>query len=167
MTHTDGFAPTLHLSIPAIVLDTNVVLDWLVFRSADSEQLRECLIKGKVRWLASAAMRDELFHVLGRGTLAAWSPNNVEICAAWDRYCLPVDALAPSGAASQLRCSDSDDQKFIDLAVARGARWLLSKDRAVLKLAGRARLFGVQILTPATWAARQASVEPLISVERG
>ena len=67
------------------MLDTNVVLDWLVFRSADSAQLRECLTEGKVRWLASAAMRDELFHVLARGTLAAWSPNNVEICAAWDR----------------------------------------------------------------------------------
>ena len=166
MSHTDGFAFASVLPTPAVVLDTNVVLDWLVFRSADSEQLRECLIQGTVQWVASTAMRDELFHVLGRGTLAAWSPNNVEICAAWDRYCLPVDALATSGAASQLRCSDPDDQKFIDLAVARRARWLLSKDRAVLKLAGRARLFGVQILTPATWAARQASVEPLSSVER-
>ena len=167
MSHTDGFALTPVLPVPAIVLDTNVVLDWLVFRSADSEQLRECLIQGKVRWLASTAMRDELFHVLARGTLAAWSPNHVEICTAWDRHCLPVNALTPAGAASQLRCSDPDDQKFIDLAVAHGARWLLSKDRAVLKLAGRARLFGVQILTPAAWAVRQTSVEPLRDEERG
>ena len=167
MSHTDGFALTPVLPMPAIVLDTNVVLDWLVFRSADSKQLRGCLTEGKVRWLASTAMRDELFHVLARGTLAAWSPKSVEISAAWDRYCLPVDALVPIGAASQLRCSDPDDQKFIDLAVAHRARWLLSKDRAVLKLAGRARLFGVEILTPAVWAARQASVEPLRDEERG
>ena len=162
----DLLSPPL-LPMPAIVLDTNVVLDWLVFRSADSEQLRECLTEGKVRWLASAAMRDELFHVLARGTLAVWSPNSVEISAAWDRYCLPVDTLVPTGAASRLRCTDPDDQKFIDLAVARGARWLLSKDRAVLKLAHRARLFGVEILTPAAWAARQASVEPVHALERG
>ena len=159
MSHTDGFASASSLPSPGIVLDTNVVLDWLVFRSADSAPLRECLTQGKVRWLASTAMRDELFHVLARGTLAAWFPNSVEISAAWDRYCLPVDALAPTGAASRLRCTDQDDQKFIDLAVAHGARWLLSKDRAVLKLARRARLFGVEILAPAAWAARQTSVE--------
>ena len=161
MSHTDGFASASLLPIPAIVLDTNVVLDLLVFRSADSALLRERLIQGEVRWLASAAMRDELFHVLARGTLTAWSPNSVEICAAWDRYCVPVDALTPTGAASRLRCSDPDDQKFIDLAVGHGVRWLLSKDRAVLKLAGRARIFGVEILAPAAWAARQAPATPL------
>ena len=167
MSHTDGFAFASVLPSPAVVLDTNVVLDWLVFRSADSQHLRECMIQGKVRWLASTAMRDELFHVLGRGTLAAWSPNTVEISAAWDRYCLPVDALVPTGAASRLRCRDRDDQRFIDLAVAHGARWLLSKDRAVLKLAGRARLFGVEILKPAAWAVRQTSVQPLRDAARG
>ena len=160
MSHTDGFASTSLLSSPAIVLDTNVILDWLVFRSADSDQLRECLTQGKVRWLASPAMRDELFHVLARGTLTAWSPNDAEICAAWDHYCLQVDARAPASAASCLRCSDPDDQKFIDLAVSHGAHWLLSKDRAVLKLAGRARLFGVEILTPSAWAVRRISSEP-------
>lgn len=155
MSHTDVIASTSLVPIPAIVLDTNVVLDWLVFRSTDSEELREWLTQGKVRWLASPAMRDELFHVLARGTLAAWFPNTAAIRTAWDRHCLPVDPLAPAGAASRLRCSDPDDQKFIDLAVAHGARWLLSKDRAVLKLAGKARVFGVEILAPAAWAVRR------------
>lgn len=157
MSYTDEFASNSPFLLPAIVLDTNVVLDWLVFRSTDSQQLRECLTQGKVRWLASAAMREELFHVLARGTLAAWSPNSIHISAAWDRYCLPAAALAPAGAACRLRCSDPDDQKFIDLAVAHEVRWLLSKDRAVLKLAGRARVFGVEILTPAAWAVRRTS----------
>jgi len=57
-----------------------------------------------------------------------------------------------SGAALRLRCTDRDDQMFIDLALACGARWLLSRDRAVLKLGKRARLLGLDILTPAVWA---------------
>jgi len=46
------------------------------------------------------------------------------------------------------RCSDPDDQKFIDLAGAVRAQGLVSKDRAVLKLRRRcAPLF--QVMTPA------------------
>jgi predicted nucleic acid-binding protein len=45
-----------------------------------------------------------------------------------------------------LRCKDPDDQVFIDLAVHVGARWLFSKDAALLKLARRAQKFhGVQV----------------------
>jgi len=51
-----------------------------------------------------------------------------------------------------LRCSDGDDQKFIDLAVASGAIWLISRDRAVLRLARRASAFGLAIVTPERWA---------------
>jgi predicted nucleic acid-binding protein len=42
-----------------------------------------------------------------------------------------------------LRCSDPDDQKFIDLAVARQAL-LLSKDRAVLSMTKRLTAWSVQ-----------------------
>jgi predicted nucleic acid-binding protein len=46
------------------------------------------------------------------------------------------------------RCSDPDDQKFIELASASGAQILVSKDRAVLKLRRRcASQF--RIVTPA------------------
>jgi hypothetical protein len=31
------------------------------------------------------------------------------------------------------------------------ARWLLSRDRAVLKLARRLRAYGVEVLTPERW----------------
>jgi predicted nucleic acid-binding protein len=51
-----------------------------------------------------------------------------------------------------MRCTDPDDQVFIDLALACKARWLLSKDRALLKLARRARALGLSIQPPASWA---------------
>ena len=55
--------------------------------------------------------------------------------------------------AAEMKLSvDSDDQAFIDLAVHRRCHWLITHDRALLRLASRARPFGVQVLPPARWA---------------
>jgi hypothetical protein len=40
---------------------------------------------------------------------------------------------------------------FIDLALSQGARWLLSRDRALLKLARKAAVSGLLIQTPEAW----------------
>lgn len=139
-----------------LVMDTNVVLDWLVFRNPACAPLVEALEAGRVRWVSTAAMRDELMHVLGRGTLAAWRPDLDTISAAHRQWAWTVDAsevLTPA----RLRCTDPDDQKFIDLAAHLGEACLLSRDRAVLKLARRAREAGFAILTPEAWASRPAS----------
>jgi predicted nucleic acid-binding protein len=138
-------------SAPArIVLDTNVVLDWLVFRSPACQPLAAAIEAGKVRWIATAAMRDELAHVLARGHLAAWSPDEPRLWAHWERWTHAADSPTLTGSALRLRCRDTDDQKFIDLALVQ-ARWLVSRDRAVLKLARRAAALGVNITPPDRW----------------
>jgi len=141
---------------PALVLDTNVVLDWLLFRNPACDALNAALVAGDVRWIASAAMREELAHVLARGTLDKWQPDPTALWARWDQYCTEVPAGQPLGPTAALRCSDPDDQKFIDLAVACKARWLLSHDRAVQRLARRLRDQGVVVTTPAAWLFPQA-----------
>jgi predicted nucleic acid-binding protein len=135
------------------VLDTNVVMDWLVFGNPACLPLAQALAARSMRWLATAAMRDELSHVLARGVAAAWEPDLDTLWKAWNQHVTEVPAVAASGAASRLRCTDCDDQKFIDLALVHGAQWLLSRDRAVLKLARRSRAFGLEIVTPEGWAA--------------
>jgi predicted nucleic acid-binding protein len=46
-----------------------------------------------------------------------------------------------------------DDQKFIDLALLGGATWLVSRDKAVLKLARRCRAqAGLVVTPPHLWA---------------
>jgi len=137
----------------SLVLDTNVVLDWLVFRHPVCVALAACLTNGSVRWLASPAMRDELAHVLGRGVLDAWQPEPSAVWATWDRLAVETHVVALTGAASRVRCTDADDQKFVDLALGHGACWLLSRDRAVLKLARRCRPLGLEVVTPEGWAA--------------
>ena len=71
----------------------------------------------------------------------------------WEQLAQPAELVPLAGAAGRMRCTDGDDQKFIDLALGHGARWLLSRDRAVLKLARRARPLGLSVLTPETWSA--------------
>ena len=150
--------PDPALAPPIVILDTNVVLDWLVFHNPECDALHVSITADRVRWVATEAMRDELAHVLGRGRLDARNPDLPALWARWSRHCIEAPTPAVGRAASQLRCTDADDQKFIDLAVACGARWLLSRDRAVLKLARRLRSFGVQATTPGAWAAPSATV---------
>jgi predicted nucleic acid-binding protein len=139
--------------MPLAVLDTNVVLDWLLFRNPECDALRAALAAGTVRWIATAAMRDELDHVLRRGHLDAWRPDPATLWAAWDRHCSVVAAPLRSAAPGRPRCSDPDDQKFVDLAVAAPARWLVSRDRAVLKLARRLARAGIEVTVPGRWSA--------------
>jgi predicted nucleic acid-binding protein len=134
-----------------VVLDTNVVLDWLVFRNPQCAPLAAALEQGRLRWLVSEGLRDELAHVLGRGVVSAWQPDEAQLWATWER--LSVSVLAPTSTLAKLRCTDADDQKFIDLALAH-AQWLLSRDRAVLKLARRAAPLGLMVATPERWAER-------------
>ncbi len=134
-----------------VVLDTNVVLDWLVFRDPECANLAAAIVTGQLRWIGTRAMRDELAHVLARGHLNAWAPDLAIIWAHWDRYCLELPTPAPAGQPARLRCSDPDDQKFIDLAIACRAPWLLSRDRAVRKLARRLRELGIDTLPPDQW----------------
>lgn len=137
---------------PAVaILDTNVVLDWLVFGNPECSALGSALRAGNLRWVATVAMREELAHVLARGHLDAWQPDLTAIWTDWDRHCGQVDEPVPAGPAGKLRCSDPDDQKFIDLAVSRRVDWLLTRDRAVLKLARRLRAHGIAAVPPGLW----------------
>lgn len=129
-----------------IVLDTNVVLDLLVFDDPATPALRQALAEGSLRWIATPVMREELARVLVYphlvDRLAYYRLSAAEVLAAFDRQVQLVE-VAPR---APMVCKDPDDQKFIDLALAHGAR-LLSKDRAVLKLKKRLSLAGVAVQT--------------------
>jgi predicted nucleic acid-binding protein len=80
--------------------------------------------------------------------------------AARPRLIAAFDALSHMAPARQAlaavplpRCADPDDQKFLELALDTGARWLLSKDRELLKLANRTRrVCRFAILQPQAWS---------------
>lgn len=125
-----------------IVLDTNIVLDLLVFDDPATPALQAALARRELQWIATPAMREELARVLAYPHIAARLAYDqlgaAEVLAAFDRQVQIVDT-APRGSCI---CKDPDDQKFIDLAVAHRAL-LLSKDHAVLRLRKRLLPLGV------------------------
>lgn len=136
---------------PGVVLDTNVVMDWLVFADPASASWTQAIYTKSVRWLASEPMREELAHVLARGVASSRRPDLRAIWEAWASHCEVVSAPSLTGEATRMRCTDPDDQKFVDLALGCSARWLVSRDRAVLKLARRTSGLGLAIVTPEQW----------------
>lgn len=131
------------------MLDTNVWLDCLVFGDPAAQPLWRTLGTG-LQPVASPRMRAELQAVLLRPSIAGRHPRSTGAIAGFDAI---ARVCADEPPASPLRCSDPADQMFLDLACAQQARWLLSRDRALLKLARQAaRHHGILILTPAAFA---------------
>jgi len=152
------------LNKPLWVIDTNVVLDLLHFDDAIARPLRLALEAGRVRCVVTDATLEEWRRVLAYPEFALGPAQQAALVARYQALAetadsVGVDAGLPHKGTTihhglkpvwsrMPRCSDPDDQKFIDLAAAVRAQGLVSKDRAVLKLRRRcAPLF--QILTPA------------------
>ena len=131
------------------MLDTNIVLDMLHFDDAMTRPLREALEAGRVRCVVTDATLDEWRRVLAYPEFALRPAQQAALFARYQALSVKADAV--DADAGLPRCSDPDDQKFIELAIAASARWLLTRDRALLKLARRARAFGVDVLTPERW----------------
>ena len=130
--------------LPALVLDTNIVLDVFVFNDAAAQPVRDALAAGRLDWIATPAMRVELERVLGYPQivprLVFYQLSAADVLAQFDAHArlLPVPAKAP------VTCSDADDQMFIDLAVAQRST-LLSKDKAVTSMQKRLLALGVRV----------------------
>lgn len=132
------------------VIDTNVVLDWLLFDDPAVRALAEAVRRGTLTWWCTEPMLDELAHVLARRPFdARWTvvPQTLLALARQHAHLVPVTP-APGPT---LVCRDPDDQKFIDLALAQRSTWLISRDRALLALGKRALARGVQVLPPSRW----------------
>jgi len=136
------FSP--HAEKTHIVIDTNIVLDLLVFKDPATAPLKQALDTNQLHWLATQPMRDELARVLAYPQIVA-RLNFYKLLAdgvltIFDKHAHIVD-IAPKASVT---CSDADDQKFIDLAVTHKTM-LLSKDKAVISMAKRLLAHGVQV----------------------
>ena len=146
------------VDITTAVIDTNVLFDWLVFVDPRLDPLRQALSNGRLRWITCARMLDEFAHVLGREPLSTRVVDREQVDRQIQTHARLVEhrhePIPPGWPRLTPRCSDPDDQIFIDLAIAQGAQLLLTRDRALLKLARKAQLRGVWVTTPERWAAQ-------------
>ena len=129
-----------------LVLDTNIWLDWLVFRDLSLLHLKKSVAEGKAVIVIDAACEAELERVLAydlaKHTLdAAAQADRLAECR---RIAQRIDAVAPEAERKLLpRCADPDDQKFLELALAARADVLITKDHKLLELARRTRAFAI------------------------
>lgn len=135
-----------------VVLDTNTVLDWLLFRDPRVDRLALALHERRLRWLATPPMMDELRLVLQRPLGTRWDHARERLLA--DSPAIDAVLVEPiSAAPHHLRCTDASDQKFVDLALQCRARWLVTHDRALLALRRGAARLGLTIVRPQHWSA--------------
>ncbi len=138
-----------------VVLDTNVWLDWLVFGDPSTAPIKAAVAASRAEVFIDAACEAELERALGydlgkKRTLDA--AGQVACLAECRRVAQRIDSPVLEAERAQLpRCRDPDDQKFLEAALAARAEFLLTRDRALLELAPRARPF--RILTPEGFAA--------------
>jgi len=128
-----------------MVLDTNVVLDMLIFDDPHIPPIRELIAQGQVRWIADQTQRIELERVLHYSQIAPrvafYGKTPEGVMAAFDAAVEYV-AEAPK---IRFTCTDPDDQHFLDLASQHQAL-LVSKDKAVLKQRKRvAQTYGATV----------------------
>ena len=135
-----------------IVLDTNVCLDLFVFNDPRWAALLTALKNGAVEAVTKAECRMEWQIVLGYSQLHLNEAMRAECNAAFDAM---IECIAPEPLTNLKLplCSDPDDQKFLELSRDAQATTLITKDKALLKLAkktARAGLF--EIILPQAWA---------------
>jgi len=145
---------------PRIVLDTNVCLDLFVFGDSMCSHVLAAMQSGAVQAVTRDDCREEWQRVLHYPQLPIEDRQRPGFRNAFDALVqrLPPEASTPGEDAIPLpRCADPDDQKFLELALASGARWLLSKDKELLKLDRRMRSAGLfAIRLPQLWSIAEA-----------
>lgn len=130
-----------------VVLDTNVLLSLFVFADSRYAPLRGRLESGAWRALTDERCLGEFRRVLA---YPMFSLDAAAQAAAYAAYAVLAEVVAAAADPVGLpECGDRDDQKFLEVARAGKAQWLVTSDKALLRLARRrklAHLFG--IVTP-------------------
>ena len=139
-----------------LVLDTNVWLDWLVFADRRIGPLARAIEAGAVTVLATAPMLEEFGAVVSRPLFGL----DAAACAALSARQRATVTMCEPAPDCRLPCTDRADQMFIDLAVARRVDWLVSRDKALLRLRRIGeRRFALRVGTPEQWLAATGTEE--------
>lgn len=152
---------------PALVLDTNTVLALWMFRDPALDALRKWIEAGNCRLYSREDALEELRRVLAYRQFGLDEVSRQAIYADYWPLVTPLNAHLGSAATENLallpRCRDPDDQKFLEIAIQGRATHLLTRDKALLKLARyRSIRDRFDILTPERFRARILSTHTFL-----
>ena len=133
---------------PVLVLDTNVCLDLFVFHDPRWASLLTAIKQGRLQAVTSSGCRAEWLTVLHYSHLPVNDHNRPDCINAFDQWVVEVNPPLKTSIALP-RCTDPDDQQFMELARDCAADYLITKDKALLKCAKKTGSRGLfTILTP-------------------
>lgn len=134
-----------------IVLDTNVCLDLFVFHDPRWAGLLAAIESGAVEAITRDDCRAEYLVVLHYPHLPLDETSRPVSAARFDAL---IKVVAPPVSGVRLPvCTDRDDQKFLELARDAQADILITKDKALLKLARRLTKAGMfRVMVPEAWS---------------
>ncbi len=134
-----------------IVLDTNVCLDLFVFHDPRWAGLLAAIESGAVEAITREDCRAEYLVVLHYPHLPLDETSRPVSAARFDAL---IKVVAPPVSGVRLPvCTDRDDQKFLELARDAQADILITKDKALLKLARRLTKAGMfRVMVPEAWS---------------
>jgi putative PIN family toxin of toxin-antitoxin system len=134
-----------------IVIDTNVCLDLFVFKDPRWGALLGAIESGAVEAITRADCRDEYNIVLHYKHLPLDDDSRPLAAARFDQL---IKVVVPPASGVRLPvCTDKDDQKFLELARDANADVLITKDKALLKLARRLAKAGMfKVMVPEAWS---------------
>jgi uncharacterized protein len=127
---------------PRVVLDTNILLDLFYFKDKSVEYLYKCLKNQAIEAYTCENIWDEFTEVLMRKPFLQ-STEAVNLLR--NTYQDLLIWRAPSPSAT-IKCSDPDDQIFIDMAIELAPSLIITKDNDLLKIRKRLFTHGVETL---------------------
>jgi len=135
-----------------VVIDTNVCLDLFVFNDPRWAKLVAAIESGEIEAVTRSDCRDEFNIVLHYKHLPLDDDSRPLATARFDAL---IKVVAPEESSIKLpACSDKADQKFLEIARDAGAEVLITKDKALLKLARRLAREGMfKVMLPEKWIA--------------
>jgi len=124
---------------PRLVLDTNTVLALWMFRDPKLEALRGWIEAGRCRLYSREDALEELRRVLAYRQFGLDEATQTALQADYRRRLAPWSP-PPLGETEQRisalpRCHDKDDQKFLEIASLSNAETVVTRDKALLRLA--------------------------------
>lgn len=135
--------------IPLLVLDTNVVLDWVAFGDPRVQRIVAAIERGALRVATDGACLQELRRALGYAQVKLDAAAQARAFERYRARATLFEIPAPAEAMDLPLCEDPDDQKFLELAWHARASHLLTRDKALLQLAHRvAQLRRFAVLAP-------------------
>lgn len=134
-------------SIP-VILDTNILLDLIIFKDISVEKLQLLFEKNKIYFLFSCDTVNEFNRVINYEKFKFSEIQKNNFIKELNHLIGKTDVFDLNISELPVIVRDPDDHKFIELAYQTKTQYLLTKDNDLLKIKKRLIDYGILALKP-------------------